>query len=125
MVPQTAQRLTRDDAMLLVVDFQKRLLPHIAQGEAVAAAAARMIRAAGALKLPVIATEQYAKGLGPTAPVIQEAFEPEAFRVIEKMTFSCAATEAFVAALSAVNRTRIIVVLGLDGGHARRFTSRS
>jgi nicotinamidase-related amidase len=110
MLKVNSLRLRADDATLLVVDIQKRLLPHIARGEEVAAAAIRMIRGAGVLKLPVVTTEQYPKGIGPTVANVQEAFEPGTFRAIEKMTFSCCATEPIVTALSQAGRSRIIVV---------------
>jgi len=110
MLKENASRLRAEDAALLVVDIQKRLLPHIANQEAVAAAAVRMIRGASVLKVPILVTEQYPKGIGPTVPAIQEAFEPGTFRAIEKMTFSCCATDEIVSALSQIGRSRIIVV---------------
>lgn len=110
MLKERSLRIRLDDTALLIVDIQRRLLPHMAHHEDLAAAAIRMIRAADVFKLPIITTEQYAKGLGATAVSLQEAFEPGTFRAIEKMTFSCCATEEIVSALSQVGRTRIIVV---------------
>ncbi len=103
-------RLTRDESLLLVIDFQQMLLPRISHGPEIAAAAARLIGAARILQVPVIVTEQYPKGIGPTVPAIREACDPATFRPIEKITFGCGACEEFVAALTAANRSRIVIV---------------
>jgi nicotinamidase-related amidase len=60
--------LDRTGSALLLVDFQSRLMPAIADGDAVVANAHRLLDAARLLELPVVVTEQYAKGLGPTVP---------------------------------------------------------
>lgn len=110
MPPTTSLRLTAEDSLLLVIDFQEKLVPHIAHHEQVVDAAARMIRAAGVLNLPIVTTEQYSKGLGLTVPGIREAYPPDGFRPIEKITFGCGGCEEFVAAIGASNRSRIVVV---------------
>lgn len=53
---------------LLVVDIQGRLMPAIADGETVVANARRLMGAADLLGVPVVMTEQNAKGLGPSVP---------------------------------------------------------
>jgi len=53
---------------LLVIDFQARLMPAIEEGAAVVANARRLIDAAEMLDIPVLFTEQNAKGLGTTVP---------------------------------------------------------
>jgi nicotinamidase-related amidase len=109
----TAKRsacLTVDDTLLLVVDIQERLLPQIADADNVAAAATKLIRAAGVLGLPILATEQYPKGIGPTVACIRDAFPSGAFKPLEKLAFSCCSSEPAVAALAASGRTHILVV---------------
>ena len=60
---------------LLVIDFQARLMPAIEDGAAVVANARRLIDAAEILDIPVLVTEQNAKGLGPTVPELAPAKE--------------------------------------------------
>jgi len=60
-------RLTAQDGGLLIVDLQEKLLATLKFGPLVVANAERLIQAAQALRMPVWATEQYPKGLGPTA----------------------------------------------------------
>ena len=53
-------------SLLLVVDFQSRLMPAIHDGETAVRNANRMIEAAKLFGIPRLFTEQNAKGLGPT-----------------------------------------------------------
>jgi nicotinamidase-related amidase len=65
-------RLDRDRALVLVVDVQEGFRPVIDGFGALAGACATLVRGARALGVPVLATEQYPKGLGPTVPEIAE-----------------------------------------------------
>ncbi|MGZ8750713.1 MAG: isochorismatase family protein, partial [Pseudonocardia sp.] len=58
--------LTAAGAVLLLVDFQHRLVPAIHDSDTVVARAARLAEAAQLLGVPICATEQYPTGLGPT-----------------------------------------------------------
>ncbi|RUL88132.1 isochorismatase family protein [Tautonia sociabilis] len=78
-------RLTARDGGLLVVDLQAKILAPIRYGDLVVANAVRLIRAAQLLAIPVWATEQYPRGLGPTVPEVAELVPERA----EKMTFHC------------------------------------
>ena len=64
------ERLAAPGAALLVVDVQDRLLALIRRGPLVVANVDRLIRGANLLGIPVIATEQYPKGLGPTVDAL-------------------------------------------------------
>ena len=66
--------LDRADALLMVIDVQEKLaaaMPKAPLAE-LERNAAVLIRAARRLEIPVIATEQYPKGLGPTVPELAE-----------------------------------------------------
>jgi nicotinamidase-related amidase len=103
-----SDRLDLEQAQLLVVDLQEKLLPHIHEHERVLTQAGRMIRAARVLDLPITVSEQYPKGLGGTAPAILAAAE-DAVR-LEKTTFSFCADDACRARLSAVGRPQVLLV---------------
>jgi nicotinamidase-related amidase len=60
--------ISRGSSGLLLIDFQARLMPAIAEAETVIANARRLLKAARLLELPVMLTEQNPKGLGPTVP---------------------------------------------------------
>jgi nicotinamidase-related amidase len=76
----------------------------------VASASAKVIRAAAVLGVPVITTEQYVKGLGPTVPAIREAYADGAFRPLEKLSFSCCGAEAIAEAVRTAARSSVLVV---------------
>lgn len=104
-------RLKLDDVVLLVIDFQERLLPHIHHHQAIAPRAAMLIAACRQLEVPVLVTEQYRKGLGPTVPMIAEALG-EAAEPIEKLKFS-AAVEPVRQALAGAGR-RTVLLCGIE-----------
>jgi len=80
-------RLRTDDTAVLIIDVQQRLLPTIAARDRVVGNCAVLLRMAGELELPVIVTEQYPKGLGPTADGVRAAMPADA-ELIEKTRFS-------------------------------------
>lgn len=101
-------RLNREQAQLLIVDIQERLLPHIHLHEAVVAQAVRMTRAAHALELPVTVSEQYPEGLGATTPAVSEA-AADAPRCT-KMTFSFCTDAACRERITSVTRPQVLLV---------------
>lgn len=70
-------------SLLLVIDFQSRLMPAIHDGETAIRNAGRLIEAAKLIEVPYLFTEQNPKGLGPT--VEELPVEPD--RVVEKQFF--------------------------------------
>ena len=65
--------LKPEEAVLTVVDVQERLLPLIHESEALVGQIVRLIRGFQILRAPILVTEQYRKGLGPTEGRIMEA----------------------------------------------------
>lgn len=104
------KRLKKEEATLVVIDFQERLMPAMYDREDVEDKAARLIRGCKELEVPVVVTQQYTRGLGETVPVVAEAlgeFEP-----IEKVTFSCCGCEEFTKTMEdakAAGRKSVIV----------------
>ncbi len=82
--------LERDRASLVVVDVQEGFRSY-ASFDAVALACSKLVRGARILELPRIASEQYPKGLGRTAPEVGLEEEPR----IEKTVFSAARADGF------------------------------
>jgi nicotinamidase-related amidase len=100
-------QLNRRDAVLLVVDIQERLAAAMAERDRVVANTGHLIAAAKLLGVPVVLTEQYPKGLGPTVPELRAALEPCA--ALEKMTFDCCGEPSFAPALAQTGRSAVIV----------------
>lgn len=99
--------LTLERSLVLVVDFQARLTPAIAESEARLDAARKALAAARLLGAPIVATEQNPKGLGPTVEGLLDASD----RVLAKTTFSCLGAQGFE---EAVPRGRDIVLMGAE-----------
>lgn len=65
--------LSAFESQLLIVDIQEKLLPAMQDGGRVVRQAGVLLEAAKALGIPVLASEQYPKGLGPTVPDVKSA----------------------------------------------------
>jgi nicotinamidase-related amidase len=103
-------RLTRADAFLVVIDVQEKLMPVIDGGERVIANIDRLIRGCHVLDIPVVVTEQYVKGLGPTVPAIRRALEETAgYTPIDKACFSATGSGEFTAAVRQLKKKRAVV----------------
>jgi nicotinamidase-related amidase len=100
--------LTAEGAALLLIDLQERLMPVIADHEVVVARAVRLAEAATLLDVPVLATEQHPKGLGPTVSAL--ASYPQ--KVMAKTAFSAAGDPGFAELLPA--GTGQVVVAGVE-----------
>ncbi len=103
-------KVDRNQAVLLVIDVQERLCAAMEPKalERMVRRTAAAIRGARALGLPVVATEQYPKGLGPTLPEIQSLLGD--VRPIEKVSFSCALDEV----LSRFGGRKQVLVAGME-----------
>jgi nicotinamidase-related amidase len=99
--------LTTENAALLVIDIQERLFPVMHEKEKLLRSVTKLIRGAQVLEIPVLLTEQYPKGLGPTLPEIK-ALVPD-FRPIEKVSFNCCDEEKFCKALEALKRKQVLI----------------
>ncbi len=79
--------LSRKNSRLLIVDMQQKLLDHISVSEKVTRNCNRLLRAAEILSVPSYGTEQYRKGLGPTAesliPYLNEMPDKKRFSSVE------------------------------------------
>jgi nicotinamidase-related amidase len=104
-------RLDPQHTVLLVIDIQKKLLPHIHNAPEMLRRAGRLIDGFRALKLPIVATEQYSKGLGQTVPQILRRFD-DLTRIHEKMRFS-ACVEPVMSELQRLD-TKSVVVCGIE-----------
>ncbi len=87
-------KLDRDRTALVVVDVQEGFRRAIPDFERIAKATATLIQGAEAIGIPVIATEQYPKGLGETVREVADHL-PEGVEPLEKVVFSAADAEGF------------------------------
>lgn len=95
---------------LLVVDVQERLLPLVQRSAAVKANVALLMDVANRFEIPVVATEQYPAGLGPSVAAVTERLLGAAH---EKRMFSCRECHEVFAEWHE-QRRRQVVVVGLE-----------
>lgn len=94
--------------MLLLVDMQERLQPLIHDDANLRQRAAALARGCALLDVPVVVTEQYPKGLGPTVPELQEAVK-SAGGAVSKTSFSCASDAGVRAKIESLHRKNILL----------------
>lgn len=94
-------------ALLLVIDLQEAYRKALHEWERTVESACRLIRAAHLLELPIVYTEQYPKGLGPTAPEVQAALQEAP--CFEKRSLSALGAPGLPEHLAALDRSQAIV----------------
>jgi nicotinamidase-related amidase len=94
-------------SLLLVVDFQTRLMPVIHEGDIAVRNAARLVSTAKLLNVPCLFTEQNAKGLGSTVKEIPVQED----RLVHKQFFDACREEKFFDRIPADGH---IVVVGCE-----------
>jgi len=99
--------LLATQAVLIVVDLQETYRDKLHEWTRTAARAAVLIRGARLLGIPTFCTEQYPKGLGPTAPEIRSALEDAP--ILEKLSFSALGAPGLTELIRAQGRPQAIV----------------
>jgi nicotinamidase-related amidase len=93
------------DTGLLVIDVQEKLMAKIPAAGAVIQNIAFLIDSAHALHMPVAATEQYPRGLGPTVPDLARRLPERP----DKVAFSGCAVPAVVEGFRRAARPKIVL----------------
>ena len=114
--------LSTENSMVLVIDIQGRLAQTVHRSELVLAATDRLLQIADLFEVPVLVTEQYPQGLGPTAEdllVRLNGFTGSAWRKVEKESFSCCGAPQFEAAFEELLggvpvEQRQVIVAGIE-----------
>ena len=101
-------------ALFLLIDFQSNLA--VAMKKDVYANCERnaglMVSSCNLIKVPVLVTEQYSKGLGPTVERLKTSLK-DGYRPLDKLTFSCYQDPGFQASFSKLGK-KYILVAGIE-----------
>lgn len=100
--------IAAERSVLVMVDAQERLLAAMADQETVVQRLGVLLKAAKETGVPVIASEQYPRGLGHTIPALTELL-PEGATVAEKTVFGCLEEPAFTEPFRALDRKQVIL----------------
>src|SRR5262245_17585715 len=98
-------QMSAADTGLLVVDVQEKLTAKIPAADTVVRNIAFLIDGARLLGVPVQATEQYPKGLGPTVPELV----PRLPERPDKVAFSCCAVPGVVEGFRRGARNKVLL----------------
>ncbi len=99
--------LQTDQTALIIIDIQERLFPVMHDKEKLRRNVIKLLKGAQALEIPILFTEQYPKGLGPTLPEIKELLAD--FKAMEKVSFNCCDEGPFCQALEALKRKQVLI----------------
>jgi isochorismate hydrolase len=99
--------LNKDEVVLVIVDIQEKLAAVMENRQQVTGNCLHLIELAKPLHIPIILSEQYPKGLGPTVSEIKDALPK--YDPLEKLTFSCGGSPVFFERLFATGRRKVIL----------------
>ncbi|MBM3492247.1 MAG: isochorismatase family protein [Alphaproteobacteria bacterium] len=99
--------LEADRSQLLIVDEQERLMAAMQGAEAALAASLRLIAAARRLGMPITASEQYPKGLGPTVAAVAATLPNDAR--LAKLHFAVTADAGLMGRLAGFARPQVVI----------------
>jgi nicotinamidase-related amidase len=107
----TDGRIDRDHSVLLVVDVQAKLAPHILDHEALGDRIAALMQAAKRFRIPRLATEHCAEQIGPLVEALRGEFELN--EIFGKTRFGATDHREFLDRLGQTGR-RQVVVAGIE-----------
>lgn len=107
----TAGRLDKARTVVVVIDVQEKLARVMfeARRDLATREAARLVEGARLLGVPVVATEQYPEGLGPTASPVRASLDAASAAIVRKTSFDACGEPAFVTALEALAPTAVVL----------------
>lgn len=106
-------KLNKENTVLVLIDIQERLLPAMDEMERSLLEDRNLVLTKGCkvLNVPILVTQQYTKGLGPTIPSLREALGE--FTPVEKTAFSAGREPSFMEALEALGK-KIVILTGIE-----------
>ncbi|CCD08228.1 TPA: isochorismatase family protein [Legionella pneumophila] len=100
--------LNRTDSLLVLIDVQEKLTPAILNLDLFLARCEWLLKLARKLEVPVLASEQYPKGLGRTVSPLSSYINQE--ECIEKIHFSCMQEPQYINLLKGYNKSQLILI---------------
>ncbi|HAT7921155.1 TPA: isochorismatase family protein [Legionella pneumophila] len=100
--------LNRADSLLVLIDVQEKLTPAILNLDLFLARCEWLLKLARKLDVPVLASEQYPKGLGRTVSPLSSYINQE--ECIEKIHFSCMQEPQYINLLKGYNKNQLILI---------------
>ena len=100
-------KLIAEETLLLVIDVQEKIFSAMHEQEKTKQNICRLIEGSKILNIPVVWTEQYPTGLGPTLSEVATALNGA--ELLEKTTFSCLGNDVVSKKIKSYNKNQILV----------------
>lgn len=104
-------RINAAECSALVIDIQERLFPVMHEREELLKRVLLLLAGMEILKIPIMLTEQYPKGLGSTIEDIRASAASAG--IIEKLSFSCCDEPRFLSALENLDK-QMVIICGIE-----------
>jgi nicotinamidase-related amidase len=104
-------KITSEQSIGIVIDFQEKLVPHMYESQEIIKNTTILIQGLKIMDIPLIATQQYTKGLGCTVSALDQYLS--GIPGIEKMTFSCCQEPDFMNELRKY-RKKFVIIAGIE-----------
>ncbi len=104
-------RIVAADCVSLCIDVQERLFAHIHDHEHLLQRMTVLAKGLKLFEVPIVLTEQYPKGLGPTVDTLRESLSTSPLFV--KSCFSCADDEAIYHQLC-LSKASTVILFGVE-----------
>jgi hypothetical protein len=101
--------LSKERAVILIIDPQEKLLPKVYEPERVRANIVLLIRFARVAGLPLMVTTQYEKGIGPIVEEIRREMPGQP--CLDKVEFGCFNNKEFLKRMKDMEETRDSLIL--------------
>ena len=99
--------ISLDRVVMVVVDMQEKLIPHISEKGEIIRNIETLIKGMEILNVPILLTEQYPEGLGKTIPSIKKLLSDVS--PISKMTFDCSNNKSFMDRINGLDRKQVVL----------------
>jgi len=104
-------RILRDQTAAVMIDIQERLYPVMHNKEALLDRLVMLVKGLKLMNIPVVAAQQYTKGLGETVEPLKSLFSD--FKIVEKICFSCCDEPKLMDEITALGK-KFIIIAGIE-----------
>lgn len=100
--------LNKEDSVILLVDVQQKLIPLVLNKDTVVSRCEWMLNLAKKMNVPVLVSEQYPQGLGPTIEPLNSCITSD--NCFAKVHFSCMQQADYMNHLNKLNKNQLILI---------------
>ncbi len=103
-------KITKDNAVLLIIDVQEKLVPAMSEPGKCVENTVKLTKGMNILNIPIVVSEQYPKGLGSTVTKVKEVLEEsKEANVFEKRAFSALDVKEIKDKLSKYDKDYVVI----------------